>query len=380
MKKLLSLSLICAVICILGTASCTKDDRAAKADAAMQQILEKYGNVGIAAVVIKDGKMLYENRFGYKDLEAKTPIKKTDIFRIASISKSFVATSIMQLVEAGKISLDNDVSDLIGFTVRNPKYPDQVITLKMIMSHTSSMSDAGGYFTLNTINPAVTEDASVSFHEWAPGEKYDYCNLGYNLTGAILEKISGVRFDHYVRENIFDKLGLYGGHNIDDLDASRFVKIYEPEDGKMVEQPAAYVSRAKDLESYVLGYTTPIFSPTGGIKISAIDLAKYMTMHINKGEYNGIRIISEESANMMQSLVCNFSETTGYGLALNRADDFVPGMILNGHTGSAYGLYSAMYFNPAEKWGVVVITNGAEKNHRHFLREAVNELYIALIK
>lgn len=380
MKKLLSISVFCAVICSLLLVSCAKEDRAAKADAAMQQVIEKYGNVGVAVAVVKDGEILYENRFGYKNLEAKTPIETGDIFRIASISKSFVATSLMQLVEAGKLSLDDDVSDLIGFQVRNPKFPDQVITLKMILSHTSSMSDAGGYFSLDPINPAVTQDSAPSFNDWAPGENYQYCNLGYNLAGTILEKASGVRFDHYVRQNIFDKLGLYGGHNINDLDASKFVTIYEMEDDKLVEQPAAYRNREDEMGAYVMGYSTPIFSPTGGVKISAIDLAKYMTMHIQKGEYNGTRIISPESSALMQSLIWNFNETTGYGLGLNVVDDFVPGMALNGHTGSAYGLFSAMYFNPAENWGIVVITNGLEGNARQFQRESVNELYTALIK
>ena len=75
-------------------------------------------------------------------------------FRIASISKSFSATSIMQLVEAKKLSLDDDVSKLVGFKVRNPRFPKTVITLRMILSHRSSINDSQGYFTLDAINPA----------------------------------------------------------------------------------------------------------------------------------------------------------------------------------------------------------------------------------
>ena len=96
--------------------------------------------VGLGVAVVKDGRIIYRNTWGYKNLENKTPLAEDDLFRIASISKSFTATSIMQLVEQGKLSLDTDVSDLVGFKVRNPKYPDVKITLYMLLSHSSSFN------------------------------------------------------------------------------------------------------------------------------------------------------------------------------------------------------------------------------------------------
>jgi len=95
--------------------------------------MSEFNAVGISAAVVKDGKIVYNNSFGYKDLATKAPLSNDDVMRIASISKSFTATSLLQLVDKGVISLDDDVSDLIGFKIRNPHHPDIPITLKMVL-------------------------------------------------------------------------------------------------------------------------------------------------------------------------------------------------------------------------------------------------------
>jgi CubicO group peptidase (beta-lactamase class C family) len=318
-----------------------------------------------------------------KDIETKSPLSDSDIFRIASISKSFSATSIMQLREAGKLSLDDDFSDLVGFKIRNPKFPEKVITLRMIMSHTSSINDSQGYFTLDAINPSKNPDWAKCYSDYAPGEGYKYCNLNYNMVGTVIEKLSGERFDNYVKNHILNPLGLYGGYNIDSLDAGRFATLHEyiPETKTFKPSPAAYNPRREEIRNYTMGYTTPIFSPTGGMKISAIDLAKYMSMHMNMGKYNGKKIMSKKSAKIMQTKI---ADEEGYALALTNLDDLIPGKMMVGHTGSAYGLYSAMFFHPKEKFGIVVITNGCNPNYTNgindVLRAGVNSLYENFIK
>ena len=110
-------------------------------DEAIQAVMKEFNAVGISAAVVKDGKIVYNNSFGYKNLADKTPLSNDDVMRIASISKSFTATSLLQLVDKGDISLDDDVSDLIGFKIRNPHHPDIPITLKMVLSHTAKILD-----------------------------------------------------------------------------------------------------------------------------------------------------------------------------------------------------------------------------------------------
>lgn len=323
----------------------------------INKVIDKFDAVGLSIVVVKADEVVYSNSFGYKNLETKETLELNDIFRIASISKSFSATAIMQLIEQGKISLDDDLSDLIGFKVRNPKYPNTVITLRMALSHTSSISDSKGYFKLDIIDPRKNPDWALSYNDYKPGTDYEYCNLGFNMIGTIIERISGKRFDHYIKDNILSPLGLYGGYNVNELDSERFVTLYnyDKQIQRFEPSPSAYAKRTEDIENYVMGYSAPIFSPTGGMKISAPDLATYMTMHMNFGSYQDIDIISEKSARMMQSPVAH---KEGYGLALRKTDELIDGVSLTGHTGSAYGLYSAMFFHPEDKYGFVVITNG----------------------
>lgn len=349
----------------------------------IQEIMKKFEVVGLSVAVVKKSKIIYNESFGLKDNISKEPLNNDHIFRIASISKSFSATSIMQLVEAGKLNLDDDISNLIGFPVRNPNFPDQKITLKMMMSHTSSLNDSQGYFTLDVINPEKNPDWKKCFSKNAPGTNYEYCNLNYNMIGTVIEKYSGERFDNYVKTHILNPLGLYGGYNVDSLDASRFASLhtYDSATKTLSPSPAAYATKREERLNYKLGYSTPIFSPTGGMKISATDLAKYMTMHMNFGKYKGRRIISKKSAKIMQTKI---SEEEGYGLALSNREDVIPGEMMTGHTGSAYGLYSAMFFNPKEKFGIVVITNGCNPNYTNgindVLRAGLNSLYDNFIK
>lgn len=354
----------------------------AEAEASIRAIMSQTNVVGVSVAVVKNNKIIYSHSFGQKNIEANTPLTDDCIFRIASISKSFSATSIMQLVEAKKLSLEDDASDLIGFPLRNPKFPDKVITLKMLLSHRSSINDSQGYFSLDSINPATNPDYAKCYNNYAPGTGYMYCNLNYNMTGAIIEKYSGERFDQYVKLHVLDPLDIYGGYCVDSLDKNRFATIYEfnKETAKFTNSPNAYAPRSKEIADYAMGKTTPIFSPTGGMKISATDLAKYMIMHMNLGKANGKRIISKRSARIMQTPL---SSDENYGLAILKTDKLIEGKTLTGHTGSAYGLYSTMFFEPNEKFGIVVISNGCnpvyDNGFNAFMKNTVNSLYKNLI-
>jgi CubicO group peptidase (beta-lactamase class C family) len=289
----------------------------------------------------------------------------------------------MQLKEAHKLSLDDDFSNLIGFKIRNPKFPETVITLKMVMSHTSSINDNQGYFNLDIINPAKNPDFVKCYNDYEPGKGYQYCNLNYNMVGTMIEKLSGERFDNYVKHHILNPLNLYGGYCVDSLDTSLFATLYEYDSAsrKFTPDPLAYAPRREEIKNYIMGYSTPVFSPTGGMKISATDLAKYMMMHMNRGKYNGVRIISKKSAKRMQTKI---SDEEGYGLAIMNLNNFIPGLTMTGHTGSAYGLYSAMFFNKKKKFGIVVITNGCNCTEtdgiNDVLRKTINSLYNDLVK
>lgn len=357
--------------------------QAEKAEHDLQVIMKQLDVIGLSVAVVKKGEIIYTHSYGMKDIESGIPLTDQNIFRIASISKSFSATSIMQLVEAKKLSLDDDFSDLVGFKIRNPKFPETVITLKMVLSHTSSINDSQGYFNLDAINPNKGTDWARCYNDYEPGKGYQYCNLNYNMVGAVIEKKSAERFDMYVKRHILNPLKLYGGYCVDSLDNNRLATlyVYDSATKSFTASPAAYAPRREEIKNYVMGYSTPIFSPTGGMKISATDLAKYMTMHMNGGNYKGVKIISKKSSTLMQTAI---TDEEGYGLAISNLNDLIPGKVMTGHTGSAYGLYSAMFFHPKEKFGIVVITNGCNATYTNgindVLRTTINSLYDNFIK
>ena len=353
-----------------------------KAAAAIQQIMQENPVMGVSVAVVKNNKIVYAQSFGLKDAETNTPLNNENIFRIASISKSFSATAIMQLLEANKLSLDQDVGELLGFKVRNPKFPETVITLRLMLSHLSSINDDQGYFSLDSINPAKSANWDKCYNNYEPGKGYMYCNLNFNMIGTIIEKVSGERFDAYIQNHILKPLQLYGGYYVNDLDKTRFANIYEyrTDSAKFILSPNAYAARSTEIAAYQMGYSSPIFSPTGGMKISATDLATYMMMHANYGKYNGVRLISKNSALQMQTPL---SDNRSYGFAIETTSKLIEGKKMVGHTGSAYGLFSAMFFNPEEKFGIVVISNGCHPGYSNgfntVIRKTMNALYDNLI-
>jgi CubicO group peptidase (beta-lactamase class C family) len=354
-----------------------------KAEAAIQSIMQSSPVVGLSVAVVKNNKVIYNHSFGFKDVEKQLPLTNASIFRIASISKSFTTTAIMQLVAEKKIRLDQDISELVGFKVRNPTYPNTVITLKMALSHRSSINDSEGYFSLDAIDPATNPNFAKCYNAYEPDKGYMYCNLNYNLAGSILEKITGIRFDKYIQQQILDPLGLYGGYNVNALDSNLIAKIYEfnKETQGFTLSPNAYAPRTEEINNYTMGRTTPIFSPTGGMKISANDLAKYMIMHSQLGKYDGGRMISKNLSQQMQAII---SEEENYGMALETTTQLIPGKTMIGHTGVAYGLYSLMFFEPKEKIGFIVISNGCDPKTINgingVLHQTVNSLYDNLIR
>ena len=349
----------------------------------INKCLKTHNAVGVACAVVKDGKIIWSGEFGSKAIDG-TPFtgRHDDIFRIASISKSFGATSIMQLVDAGKLSLDDDAQKYLPFPLRHPDYPDVTITVRMLLNHTSSITHPQ-YKTLDIINPATNSDWVDCYNDWMPGTKYKYSNLGYNLIAAIVESASGERYDEYVKHHICDPLGMNASFNPEDLDEDLFVPLYKWSKKKEMfinMSREAYRGVKKPYSEYVLGYDAALFSGAGGMKTSATDLAKYMIMHMHYGEYNGVRILSEKSSREMQ----NYNTFIGkggsrYGLGLRSKTDWVDGKSIGGHTGGAYGLHSIMTFKNDENWGTVSIVNGCRFDEG-LLQDLDNILYKHFVK
>ena len=179
-------------------------------DAKIRGMMDENMTVGMSVVVVKGDKVVYQQAFGYRDKDTREPLDVNDIFRIASISKSFSGMSVMQLVEAGKMSLDDDVNGILGMDIRNPRYPDIPVTIKMLLSHTSGMNDGGGYHDLSYVDKTKTDINLIREKAWLtypPGKGYRYCNRALNIIGLVIEKVSGERFDEYVLNPILKPIG-----------------------------------------------------------------------------------------------------------------------------------------------------------------------------
>ena len=191
------------------------------------------------------------------------------------------------------------------------------------------------------------------------GEKFSYCNLNYSLLGAIIENITQMRFDEYIDKNICEPLGLDASYNLTKIDSARLVRSYMYDKLKKQFKPSKsiynyqYVQNV--LSEYNIGESAARLSPSGGMKISAADLAKWMLVHMNYGNLDGKPIITKESELAMWSPQ---GADRDYGLAFSRYEKVIKGVELYGMTGGAHGIHSLFFFNPDEKYGFVVICNG----------------------
>lgn len=183
---------------------------------------ERYqpGEPGVAALVAREGQIIYRNAFGNANLELDVPMTPDMVFRIGSITKQFTAVAILQLMEQGKLNLDDEITKFI------PDYPTQghKITIHHLLNHTSGIKS---YTSMSEFSMVLRKDHSPSQiieifkdkpMDFAPGERYMYNNSGYILLGYIIEKISGMTYEEYVKENLFKPAGminsLYANDNI----------------------------------------------------------------------------------------------------------------------------------------------------------------------
>lgn len=406
MKKLLSLAL--AVVLTGGLFSCgaatpegpaetpagprvLTEAQLAKLEKDLTAIARDHDVVSMQVAFVVGDEIVYSHAVGLKNFDSRVPASTTDLYRIASVSKSFSGVSTMQLVDAGKLSLDADVSDIVGFRVRNPKFPEVPITVRMLLSHTSSIVDSKVSYKKSfdvTLNPATASATNVAacYSNYEPGTHYQYSNRGINLLGAVIEKVSGERFDNYVRGHILLPLGITdAGFNVDSLDRTRFASLYTINDvGDYVEQTGAY-ERYPQYDTYRLGIDTPHFSPAGGMKISILGLAEWM-LTLKRGGLgrNGVRILPADRVEQMFQKATPDNSTVKYGFTLSVSKTLL-GFPMRGHTGSAYGLRSVLSYSLDQNFGVVVFCSSVDGEKGRYggvaaYSEAAELLYNAFVR
>ena len=291
-----------------------------KLDAALADMIGGYGEKvpGLAVIVYRNGKEVYRNMMGNRFLSPRNknwnlPLTSESRFRVASISKIFTAAGYMKLVEEGKINLDEDVSRYLGFTLRNPSYPNRVITSRMLLSHTSSIRDyPTPYVPFKSNVKSFFTSADCWTRGKAPGSYFSYCNLNFVLLATIMEKVSGQRFDKYMTKNVLKPLDIKGSFNLRDFSSSDLQKMgtlyrktkgesgryYAQIDDRPIDLPSASL-----LSSYRPGTNAGIFSPQGGLRISPEELAHMLQMLMNQGNYRGREVLKPATVQLMEKQV-----------------------------------------------------------------------------
>ena len=255
-------------------------------------------NCAAVSLVVYDGYtgMFYTYSYGYADRAAGREANPDTKYRFASLTKTVVAICAMKLVETGMLDLDEDISTYLGYTVRNPDYPDIPITSRMLMQHTSTIYDSTAFNdSLMGRRVRSTETlltGSSSFWDRHPGTAHQYSNFGFTVLGAVIEFASGMKLDSYAREVLFDPLDIDASFIAAGLnDTGNIAVLYNPGQGHTVARSVAtQLSRDSMGE---LGQDQNLAQ--GGLMISAIDYAKILAMLGNGGVILGERILSEES-------------------------------------------------------------------------------------
>jgi CubicO group peptidase (beta-lactamase class C family) len=301
------------------------------------------------------------------------------IYLVASITKPFVATALMQLYEQGLFDLDDDVNDYLPFEVRNPNFPDDPITFRMLLAHQSSYVTRDVESILEPFEPIVEEtlksgfnyfiytlihikDAFSGFYDeersiwienvmsqdgslyhpehwgdYPPGEKFYYSNVAFILLGYLIELLSGESFEDYCMVHIFEPLFMNNtSFYIENFDTEKLAVPYVRLHGFYIPLP---------------NYELNCYNPPAGLRTNIIDLSHFLIAHMNEGVHDGVRILNASSIEEMHRWQYNVRYGFGWDYIDHRDN------VVQGHEGSQLGFRSFMHYCDIDNVGVIYFFN-----------------------
>ncbi|AKN30203.1 hypothetical protein Ccar_04940 [Clostridium carboxidivorans P7] len=329
-----------------------KDDLKAFMDTTFQKKMEKQHVPGAVITVVKDGQVIFSQGYGYADLTNKVPMTadKT-LIRIASVSKLFTYTAMMQLYEQGKVDLKADVNKYLkGYSLKN-EYSNPV-TVEQLLTHTSGIDDNRIADLSKDKKDLVSMNDFLKKHlpkvVRKPGTIINYSSYDTALAGGIVEQISGKPLNSFIENNIFKPLEMNNSTLNRDMNPKGLECGYNYENGK--------ISKAKEVEGYFNNYAI------GGIISTSEDMAKFMIAHLNNGAYEDERILKESTAINMHSQHAAFDKRLP-GMAYGFNEKIINGYRAIEHLGySPDNIYSDMTLFPEENLGVFISINQGMNN------------------
>jgi len=337
------------------------------------QALIRSGVAGFSVAIIDNKGVLLSKGYGYSDVKNKILMSDKTIQNIGSISKTITGAAAMQLVEKGKLNLDEDINTYLPFKVIHPKFPKIAITTRQLLTHSSAIVDRSsvynsdlsyhyggdnptklGVFLQEYFTPKEAIYSVDNFASYAPGTARKYSNVAYGLIGYLVESISNMPLNDFTKQHIFKPLEMNStGWMLSDINTEDHAQLYK------------YESKGLNkVEWYGL-----VTWPDGGLRTSVTDLSKFISAMMNGGQYHDIQILKPKTVQAI------FTSQHAKGSALSgvkEGDNYKQAITWNlikrksggnliGHTGGDPGIRTYTYFDPKTNRGMILFLNTASR-------------------
>jgi CubicO group peptidase (beta-lactamase class C family) len=323
----------------------------------IQQQMQVFNVPGLSATIIVGDSLVWKSHFGYANLETQIPVNDSTLFGVLSIGKSITTAVAMKLYENNLLGLDQNINEHLPFQVVNPHNNISYFTPRMLMSHSSSISDYNifnymsigdptiplGFFMQNYLSPGQYYYMNNYFNE-VPGTNYHYCNIAPSLTAYLVEVITDMSFKHFARNSFLLPLEMNSsGWFLEDINTDKLAKGYD------------YVAGAFQPNPFYGHMSYPALT----LRTSALELTNYVMMLLNDGLFNGNQVLQPSSVEAMTTIQ---NPTWGgsfgiTGLGMYRRTDMGNRVVWGHNGGSITGYAAQIYFCNEENTGVVVTTN-----------------------
>ena len=341
-------------------------------DAQFLEGMNHYNVAGASFILMQGDSIRHINGYGLADIESNTPVySPTSIFGIASISKTFVATAIMQLYENGQLELDQDINKYLNSFQIEYKFKGP-ITINHLLTHTAG-------FDVRNIGWVVrSEEDVMPLAKYLknsmppqirpPGEVLTYSNHSYGLLGLIVEEVSGAPFDEYVKKMILEPL---------EMNTSDFKSSLEQRNNYV----SSYLQKNNQLIPYKLDFQ--LNYPAGSFSSTASDMGNYISMFLNNGNFKGSQILNSTTIDKMHQTAFKHYEKAENGWLLGFTESHWKGVRLIRHGGDIQGFASELILIPDSNIGFFLSVNSSNLQNsrsRKFIYEFINNLLLRLKK
>ena len=316
-------------------------------DAIVAEQMARWTVPGVTVGILRDGKRSL-HAWGVTSLETGQPARPDTLFQIGSISKVFCATLVMLLVDEGKVDLDAPIVTYLPDLRLADETAQAGVTLRHTLTHTSGIyGDFFDDFGMGDDALAKSVEAFRTLRQWTPlGSSWAYCNVGFNLAGAVVEKVLGLTFEQAMRERVFEPLGLD-----DSVYFAHEAIVHSAAVGHTLIDPAG------DAQEIARSYPLPrCVNPAGGIISTVDDLLSFAQMHMNGGKLADRQVLSAASATAMQekqTIAGNWADEWGIGWDIR----WVDGEKLFGHGGTTNGFQARLTAVPGRDYAIAMLTN-----------------------